>query len=192
MSIVKRPANPLALVVLGLLLEQPMHPHAIATAIRDRGLDQAVKVTTGSLYDVVRGLERTGWIEAREPERVGGRPARTVYTHTSAGRDAFVEWLDDLIRVPANEFPHFATAVSYLGALGPQGAHDALTERAQRLADESARSRAVWEQIVGSGRAPRLFVIEAEYTLHMLDAELAWVRSVVAELDAGTLGWPSR
>jgi DNA-binding PadR family transcriptional regulator len=187
----KRPANPLALVVLGLLLERPMHPHAIATTIRERGLDQSVKVTTGSLYDVVRGLERTGWIEAREPERVGGRPARTVYAHTEPGRDAFVEWLDDLIRVPMKEFPRFATAVAYLGALGPDGARDALEERATRLADEADRGRAVWSQVVGSGRAPRLFLIEAEYALHMLDAELAWVRDILSELAAGTLVWPA-
>lgn len=191
MPIEKRPTNPLALVVLGLLLERPLHPHAMATTIRERGLDQAVKVTTGSLYDVVRGLERTGWIEARETERVGGRPARTVYAHTEQGRVAFVEWLDDLIRVPVKEFPQFATAVAYLGALGPEGARDALTERAGRLADEAGRARAVWTQVVGSGRAPRLFLIEAEYALHMLDAEQAWVRDILTDLDAGTLAWPA-
>src|SRR5690349_4520940 len=94
----KRPANPLALAVLGLLLERPMHPHGIAATLRERNLDQAFKVTTGSLYDVVRSLERMGWISARETVRVGGRPERTVYAHTPEGRDQFVAWLDELIR----------------------------------------------------------------------------------------------
>src|SRR5256885_5999694 len=114
----QRPANPLALAVLGLLLERPMHPHAIAVALRQRGLDQAFKVTTGSLYDVVRSLERAGWITARETERVGGRPERTVYAHTAGGRRRVVASLDELIRVPVKEYPQVPSAASYLGAVG--------------------------------------------------------------------------
>jgi len=84
----KRPANPLALAVMGLLLERPSHAHAIAATLRERGLDRAFKVTTGSLYDVVQVLQRAGWIVARETVRVGGRPERTVYAHTPAGPPA--------------------------------------------------------------------------------------------------------
>src|SRR5690242_18617698 len=140
----KRPANPLALAVLGLLLEQPMHPHAIAATLRERELDRAFKVTTGSLYDVVRGLERDGWIVARQTVRVGGRPERTVYAHTPEGHQRFVAWLDELIRVPTREYPKFLSAVSYLGALGPEGARQALAERAERLAGEVRKVREQW------------------------------------------------
>ena len=65
----KRPANPLALALLGLLLEAPMHPHALAATLRERGMDQVFKLTTGSLYDTVRVLARDGWIEAADTEQ---------------------------------------------------------------------------------------------------------------------------
>jgi DNA-binding PadR family transcriptional regulator len=187
----KRPANPLALAVLGLLLEQPMHPHGIAATLRERGMDQAFKVTTGSLYDVVRSLERAGWISARETVRVGGRPERTVYAHTDDGRRQFVAWLDELIRVPADEYPRFVSAVSYLGALGRQGARDALTERAGRLSARADRTREAWREVVDSGRAPRLFMIEVEYALRMAEAEVSWVRQIIADIDSGALSWPA-
>ncbi|WP_345635733.1 PadR family transcriptional regulator [Rugosimonospora acidiphila] len=186
-----RPANPLALAVLGLLLERPMHPHAMATTLRERGLDQAFKVTTGSLYDVVRSLERANWISAQETARVGGRPARTVYAHTARGRDEFVAWLDELIRVPAKEYPKFISAISYLGALGRQPARDALTERARCLSAQAEQARAVWREVVDSGRAPRLFMLEAEYGLRMIEAELTWVGQLIADIDEGRLSWPA-
>jgi DNA-binding PadR family transcriptional regulator len=187
----KRPANPLALAVMGLLLEQPMHPHGIAATLRERELDRAFKVTTGSLYDVVRGLERDGWIVARQTVRVGGRPERTVYAHTPEGRQRFVAWLDELIRVPTREYPKFLSAVSYLGALGRDGAREALSERARRLADEVLKIREQWTAVVDGGQVPRLFMIEVEYAWHLLSAELAWVRQVLADLDNGALTWPA-
>jgi DNA-binding PadR family transcriptional regulator len=186
----RRPTNPLALAVLGLLLERPMHPHAMATTLRGRNKDQTVKLTTGSLYDVVRSLERAGWIAATETVRVGNRPQRTVYEHTPAGHEHFLAWLDELIRVPAQEYPRFVTAVGYLGALGPEGARQALTERAHHLLVRLVEVRAVWRDVVDSGRVPRLFMIEVEYAERMLTAELAWVRDIVDDLDRGVLPWP--
>ncbi|HEV7933768.1 MAG TPA: PadR family transcriptional regulator [Actinomadura sp.] len=188
---VKRPANTLALAVLGLLLERPMHPHAIAATLRERDLDQAFKITTGSLYDVVRSLERVGWISAQETTQVGGRPARTVYAHTADGHTQLVAWLDELIRLPAKEYPKFMSAVSYLGALGKEGARDALAERVERLSAQADQTRKLWCDVVDSGQVPRLFMIEVEYALRMLEAELSWVRQVIADIDSGVLTWPS-
>lgn len=186
----KRPANPLALAVLGLLLEQPLHPHAMAAALRERQLDLTFKVTTGSLYDTVRALARDGWIEEAGTERVGGRPARTVYRHTAEGRTRFTAWLDELIREPAREFPRFVSALSYLGALGPRRAAEALRERAAALEARMAADADAYRAAREEHRAPRLFVIEAEYARAMAEAELRWVRGTADEIERGALPWP--
>jgi len=187
---VKRPANPLALAVLGLLLEQPMHPHAMAATLRERRLDLAFKLTTGSLYDTVRTLARDGWIEAANTEQMGSRPARTVYRHTREGRRNFTEWLDELIREPHREYPRFLSAVSYLGALGPQRAAEALRERAESLEERLAQGDRAYREATEHHGAPRLFVIEAEYAQAMARAELEWVRRTAEEIESGTLQWP--
>lgn len=186
----KRPANTLALAVLGLLLEQPMHPHAMASALRERGMERAFKLTTGSLYDTVRALTRDGWIEADGTEQVGNRPARTVYHHTPAGRDGFTDWLDELIREPSAEYPRFLSAVGYLGALGRVRAAEALRERAAALRERIARDAEGYRAAREEHHAPRLFVIEAEYAAAMAQAELAWVERVADEVEHGTLAWP--
>ena len=89
--------------LLGLLLEQPLHPHAMAVELRERALDRYFKLTTGSLYDTVRGLVRDGWIEADGTEQVGARPARTVYRHTSQGRRTRADALDAAHRAACEE-----------------------------------------------------------------------------------------
>ncbi|GLX19817.1 MULTISPECIES: PadR family transcriptional regulator [Streptomyces] len=186
----KRPANALALAVLGLLLEQPMHPHAMAGALRERGMDRTFKLTTGSLYDTVRALTRDGWIEADGTEQVGNRPARTVYRHTAAGREGFTDWLDELIREPSPEYPRFLSAVGYLGALGRVRAAGALRERAAALRERIEQGAEDYRTAREEHGAPRLFVIEAEYAAAMARAELAWVEHTADEVERGTLAWP--
>ncbi|MFI0419799.1 PadR family transcriptional regulator [Spongiactinospora sp. 9N601] len=190
MSTRRKVSNLLGLAVLGLLQESPMHPHAMAAAFRERGLDNAFKLTTGSLYDTVNALLRAGWISAVEITRSGNRPERTVYAHTPLGRQEFLRWLDELLRTPAAEYPKFLSAVTYLGALGKKGAAAALRARSaalRTLIDDARRDHA---RVVDGGLAPRLFVIEVEYAVRMYEAELGWVEEIITEIETGALEWP--
>ncbi|WP_043728581.1 PadR family transcriptional regulator [Kutzneria sp. 744] len=182
----RRSRNTLALAVLGLLMEQPSHPYEMAQRLRERNKETSFKVTTGSLYDVVEGLERDGWIRAVEIVRDGNRPERTVYEYTELGLAEFQKWIDELIRVPVNEYPKFIAAVSYVGVLGVEGAVAALTERADRL-EESVRQTD--DQLKGI-TLRRLFMIEVEYAQAMRRAEVEWLRQAAAEMTAGTIAWP--
>jgi DNA-binding PadR family transcriptional regulator len=183
-------SNTLALAVLGLLQEQSMHPYEMASTLRERHKDSSFKVNSGSLYDTVEALARHGWIEPVATARDGKRPERTVYAPTELGQGEFVRWIDELIRTPIAEYPKFLAAVSYLGALGPDGAADALAERARNLAQRIEDTTAMLAGTVGSGAVPRLFMIEVECALHGWEAELTWTRRTIAEIRDGTLSWP--
>src|SRR3954447_22545869 len=115
-------ANTLALAVLGLLQEQPMHPYQMATTLRERHKGGSFKINSGSLYDTVEALVRHGWIEPVATARDGRRPERTGYATTDLGHAEFVTWIDELVRTPVAEYPKFLAAVAYLGALGPDRA----------------------------------------------------------------------
>lgn len=186
----RKVSNTLALAVLGLLQERSMHPYEMASTLRERHKDSSFKVNSGSLYDTVESLARHGWIEPVATARDGKRPERTVYAHTELGQSEFVRWIDELIRTPVPEYPKFLAAVSYLGALEPQAAADALGERATNLAKRIEEATAVLADTVGSGAVPRLFMIEVECALHGWKAELAWTRRTIAEIRDGTLSWP--
>ncbi|GAB3569622.1 PadR family transcriptional regulator [Amycolatopsis endophytica] len=182
--------NPLVLAVLGLLLEAPSHPYQMLAELRARSESRAKAINRGTLYDVVEALVAAEWLVPQGVERSGNRPERTVYTLTEVGRRELIRRLDAQIREPRREFTEFLGAVTYLGALGPDGAVDALTARARRLSErieaDEARLSAALDTV------PRLHVIEAEYALHIARAELAWIEGLIGEIHAGSLTWPSR
>ncbi|MFG3705135.1 PadR family transcriptional regulator [Micromonospora sp. NPDC047670] len=181
--------NPLVLAILGLLLERPMHPYDLLGELRRRSEYRAAAITRGSVYDIVGALLAAGWIAEAARLRAGNRPERTVYALTTAGREELVRRLDAQIRNPQREFTPFLGAVAYLGALGPEGATDALAERARLLRERTAADERRLAGVLGEG-VPRLHVIEAEYALRLAHAELAWIDSVLAEIRTGALAWP--
>ncbi|MDA2803821.1 PadR family transcriptional regulator [Nocardiopsis suaedae] len=188
-------ANPLALAVMGLLTEKPMHPYEMMSTLRERGLDSAFNLSTGTLYDTVRALLGNDSIREAGTGGDGNRPPRTVYALTDTGRTAFTARLDTLIRVPADdEYPKFVSAVAYIGALGTEAAADALAERADRLAERAERLRSGLDSALTDSGLPRLFMIETEYALHMIAAEREWALATAGELRSGDLsdGLPDR
>lgn len=186
----RKVANPLALAVMGLLQEKPMHPYEMAATLRERQMETAFKVTTGTLYSTVESLARKGWIAPHATARQGNRPQRTVYTRTDLGEQEFLAWLDTIIRTPAPEYPVFLSAVAYLGALGRDGARNALTERAEHLRQQIKEARTDLERVASESGLPRLYLIEVEYALHMSEAELAWTTRTLDDIRTGALPWP--
>ncbi|MCX4879621.1 PadR family transcriptional regulator [Streptomyces sp. NBC_00847] len=183
--------NPLALAVLVTLWEKPMHPYEIAQTLRRRGKDTSTKINYGSLYTVVQSLEKHGFVEVTDVERQGNRPERTVYGLTGAGREEMTEWLSDLVAVPAKEYPIFETALSLVGALPPDEVVRLLEERLNSLEVQAASGRGALEKLCET--LPRLFLIETEYQLHMIEAQAEWVRGLLEEIRKGSLpgveGW---
>jgi DNA-binding PadR family transcriptional regulator len=184
-------SNPLALAVLACLAQRPMHPYEMSSTMRQQRKDTAVKLNFGSLYSVVGSLQQKGYIEQVGPAaRQGNRPERRTYAITAAGSAALAAWVSNLVREPAVEYPRFAVGLDYLTALPQADAVAALRARTQALTAEVERRRAETtasaEELARRGLG-RVYVLEDEYRLAMVEAELAWVRSVLTEFETGAL-----
>ncbi|GAB7107213.1 PadR family transcriptional regulator [Streptomyces phaeofaciens JCM 4814] len=177
--------NPLALTVMTTLWQKPMHPYEIAQTLRRQGKDASTKTNYGSLYTVVQNLEKYGFVEVVDVERRGNRPERTVYALTDAGRNEMTEWLSDLVAIPAKEYPIFETALSLLGALPPDDVVRLLEDRLSALDVEVTSGRAVLAKLYET--LPRLFLVEVEYHLHLVEAQAEWVRGFLDEIRKGSL-----
>ncbi len=187
----RKVSNPLALAVMALLFERPMHPYEMVSLMRERGKHESVRLRYSSLYSVVDALEREGLIEPRETVREGKRPERTVYGITDAGREEFLTWLRELLRDPAKEFTQFAAGLTFIAGLPPDEAVELLGERVRLLEAEVGEMRSQLDAVMERG-LPRLFLIESEHELVLREAELAWVRKLVREIQDGTLDGLSR
>lgn len=188
----RRPSNPLALAVLALLAERPMHPYQMSATLRERRKEDSIKINYGSLYSVVESLQKRGLIEARETVREGRRPERTVYAVTPPGERMLVDWLSELLSTPVKEYPAFEAALALMPVLPPDEVTSLLEHRFTQLSILRKESEAMLAQAAGMG-LPRMFSIEGEYHLGQLTAELDFVGRLIDDLRSGQLsgihGW---
>ncbi|MGH3244679.1 MAG: PadR family transcriptional regulator [Trebonia sp.] len=181
----RKVGNLLALSLLSLLAQRPMYPYEMAQTLRARGKEQNFKINWGSLYTVVRNLEKYGFIEATATEREGRQPERTTYQITDLGRAEVRDWLGELLSVPEDESGGFVTALSEAGILPPDEVIGLLTTRLATLDKAGAGQQAdlrLWAE-----RLPRVFLIETEYQLAMRVAQADWLRALLGEIVAGTI-----
>jgi DNA-binding PadR family transcriptional regulator len=176
--------NLMALAVLATVCSRPMHRYEMATIMRARGKDTDMNIKWGSLYTVVRNLEKHHFLEAIGQTRQGARPERTVYRITEAGTEELLDWTRELLSAPEREHPRFTAGLSVLMLLPPGQVTGLLRTRVAKLEESIAAQR---EALAEHGkRVPRLFLVEDEYTVAMTEAEASWVRSLLAELTSGT------
>ncbi|WP_242885510.1 PadR family transcriptional regulator [Actinomadura litoris] len=183
-----RPLTPLALAVLRMLCDGPMHPYEMQQRIRDHAYDSAVKITHGSLYHTVERLTGAGLIEPLETSREGRRPERTVYAVTVAGRDAACDRLAELLAKPAQEFPLLGAGLAFLNLLSEREVEQRLRFRALALEAELAGHRTVNDSLLKRG-LERYKLIDHEWTIARVRAELDFVRGLADDLEAGRLTW---
>jgi DNA-binding PadR family transcriptional regulator len=177
----------LALVLLSLLAEEPMHPYRMHEMIKERGKDKIANVAArNSVYQTIDRLLRAELIAVRETERDERRPERTVYEITEAGHAALRDWTADMLSSPAREFPEFPAALASVMVLSPADVTARLEKRAADLRDLLAADRAAMNVMPD---LPRLFLLDEEYSLAVREAELRWVESVLAALRSGELTW---
>jgi DNA-binding PadR family transcriptional regulator len=180
-----RLSNPLALAVLVLLFERPMHPYEMAATLKERHKEASIKLRYGSLYTAIELLVREGFIAAKETVRDGKRPERTVYTLTPIGEVEMRDWLSDLLGNPVKEYPQFEAALSLLPALTPERVTEQLEARIVRLQREVERVRTGLAR--GAAHVPRLFLIEAEFYIASLEAERRFVETLTQEIKEESL-----
>src|SRR5262245_46376708 len=175
-----------------------MHPYEMASTLKERHKEDSIKLRYGSLYTVIDMLTKRGFIAAKETSRSGNRPERTVYELTPAGLDELRDWMRDLLRHPAKEFTQFEAGLSLLPVLPPEETVALLRDRALHL------SGTVWKMegqlaelsqqelrdmtgqelppALNGVKFPPLLVVESEFRLAMVRAELAFVSDLVRRI----------
>ena len=180
--------SPLALSILQLLDERPMHPYELASTMRDRHHDEFIRLNFGSLYHTVEVLERNGWIVPTEREKEGRRPERTIYRLTKSGREVLVGVVSDILARPRREYPHFAAGLMFMHHLSASEAAEHLRNRTLALKATTEKLNGILAEVRAQG-VSRLALIDLEHKIAMLDAERRWVTNLEKEINDGRLEW---
>jgi DNA-binding PadR family transcriptional regulator len=182
----RKVSNLLALAVLSLLNGRPMHPYEMLGVMRQRELTNVMKVNQSSLYSVIEALQREGLILPAETQREGRYPERTIYATTEAGGAELIDWLRSLIRQPTVEYTAFATGLAFLGNLPPEEVLTLLEEHIRHLQEEISTTKATLQRGAQLD-VDRLFLIEDQYAVTLLQARYDFIQQLIREINDGTL-----
>ncbi|AYF72691.1 PadR family transcriptional regulator [Nocardia yunnanensis] len=180
--------TPLAIAVLALLDEGPMHPYELYQVLLHRHEDELVKIKPGSLYHTVARLAEQELVVAEGTDRAGNRPERTIYRIEPAGREALRTRVAEILRQPVNEYPIFPVALAEAHNLPVDDVVALVRERVTWIEGRIAEFDALRGMVVAR-QVPRRFWIEIEYLRAVQAAEVAWLHGFIAELNSGELDW---
>ena len=183
------------LVVLGLLLERPMHGYEVNQELARREVGDWAGVSRPQVYYSLRKLAEAGHIGLAPGRAAGvergsaergsgdGGPERRVYRVTAAGRRAYAAALARPEWATQRPPPPFVTWLVLATHADPAVRARQLARRRAFLEAEAMRERATLAAILtGTGPAVVVAALVVSLTIRQFEAELAWLGEVAAAL----------
>ncbi len=186
------------LVVLGLLLERPMHGYGVNQELERREVRDWAGVSRPQVYYSLRKLADAGHIGPTPDHAAGaergaaergsaeGGPERRVYRVTAAGRRAYAAALARPEWATQRPPPPFVTWLVLATHADPAVRARQLARRRAFLEAEAMRERATLAAILaGTGPTVVVAALVVSLTIRQFEAELAWLGEVAAALPGG-------
>lgn len=104
---------------------------------------------------------------------------------TDAGRAELVDWVRDLVASPDHGVVGFKAGLSLLSVLPPDEARRLLDVRVTELTRRITAGRARLTEL--AAQLPELFLVETDYELSVLEAELRWSRTLAERIRSGAM-----
>jgi DNA-binding PadR family transcriptional regulator len=183
--------TPLAISVLALLKEEPMHAYEMYQLLVRRHTHWLVKVRPGSLYHTVERLARQNYVRATGTERAGNRPERTTYEITPDGDDALTRRVEAGIEEYVHEYPLFPVVLSEAHNLE---ADDAVLRFRRRIADLERWLADIDEALAGAQarQVPEAYWMGGDYLRTQLASERDWLATTIERIESKDLPWQPR
>jgi DNA-binding PadR family transcriptional regulator len=150
------------LVVMGFLLDEPMHGYQINQLVKVHRMDSWAKVSPPMIYKTLAALEEQGMVASRR-EREGLMPERRVYSLTSKGLERLARLvekslLDKNITYDLSNLGYF-----FIFALDKDKALECLRQK-KVLLEKTIRSlRKRMEEFRGKTPMNRFLVLEKDH-----------------------------
>jgi len=172
------------LVILGLLREKPLYGYELKQIVEER-MGDWTSIAFGSIYFALDKLAEEHLVKKVATEQEGGRPSRSVYEITEAGRVEF----DRLLRQVWSEFErqHFAfdIGLAFMQALSKKEIKGYLGERIEKLEAGQKYLLAHREEQLQRPEVPSVAAAIFEHSRVHLQAELKWTRDLLQRIEKG-------
>jgi DNA-binding PadR family transcriptional regulator len=169
------------LLLLGLLLDRPMHGYELFQQIQAEEIDAWFNVSMAGVYYSLGKLHDQGLV-AESRERGARSPRKSVYHLTDEGRSAFFEAMEAQALNQEEVFLEYDVVIYLLNKLPRKRAISLLEQQRALLADKSqAVHRALAREQEGDQSPLRLAVLD--HKRRYLDMERDWLADVIQDVE---------
>jgi DNA-binding PadR family transcriptional regulator len=165
------------LLLLGLLLDRPMHGYELYQEIRAGAIDEWFDVSMAGVYYSLGKLRDQGLVAV---SRQGGERStrKSIYRLTEEGRAAFFSTMEAQAAGRESVFLDYDVVVYFLNKLPLQRAIPLLEERQAFLAQQASEAQASLVAETSGGQPPLRYAI-LDHRRRYLEMEQAWLAEVV-------------
>ena len=173
------------LVILGFLRGRPQYGYEIKQMI-EHVMGDWTNIAFGSIYFALKKLTEEGFVEKVGTEQEGGRPSRTVYRITDAGREEFLRLLREVWGNVERQTFEFDIGLSFMGALPIEEVKGYLRKRVTHLEHILQYLDAHQAEELADEHVPnRLASAVFDHSRVHLKAELDWTRELLQDVEQG-------
>ena len=175
----KQPTNS-ELALLGLIMEQPRHAYEIEQVIEARNMRDWTEIGFSSIYRLLTGLEKAGWLSVELRPAEGRGPAKKVYHLTEEGRRAWQQGALQHLATPERRYSSFLLGLDNLSALPPDEARQAISEN---LAHHKKVRQHLNQGVEQHPLKDDFFIsIFFDYILNQMSSEIEWLENLSTRL----------
>jgi DNA-binding PadR family transcriptional regulator len=165
------------LLLLGLLLDRPMHGYELYQQIQAEGIDGWFNVSAAGVYYSLGKLRDLGLVA--ESRQHGGRsPRKSIYRLVEKGRSAFFATLEDQLASQEKSYLDYDLVVFLLNKLPKQRAIPRLEQRLEFLMNQTSHVQAALESEKRDALSPLKLAI-LDHKRRFLEMEQEWLADVI-------------
>ncbi len=168
------------LVILGFLQERDYHGYELKKEIQRR-MGNWTDIKFGSIYHALKQLVESGCVEVVGEEHHSGRPDRTIYKITSAGRTEFMTLLRELLGRFQRVYLEFDVGLYFASHLSGEELKEVLSQH-QEEARVLKNLLGEVKQLPAHKKLPRISEVIVDHGIFHLEAEDEWVKMCTRRL----------
>jgi DNA-binding PadR family transcriptional regulator len=165
------------LLLLGLLLDRPMHGYELYQQIQSEGIDRWFNISAAGVYYSLRKLRDQGWVMESRPSG-GGSSRKATYHLTDEGRGAFFTAMEAELASHEESCLEYDLVIYLLNRFPWQRAIPQLEKRQAFLAGQAASVEAALATERVEDSSPLVLAI-LDHKLRFLEMERNWLAELV-------------
>jgi len=183
---VERLISKIDLMILGLVLEKPMHGYEINQIIGSEEMQSWLDISRTSVYYALSRLKKQGFI-TEVVEKQHNKPDRSIFRITEAGRELFFNSLSQSLAEQERVFLEYNIGLFFINKLTKERAVEVLEKRKRFLKKWRSTLNEHLKVTRNGQEHPSTLRAVIDHTLSFTESEVSWLDSFIESVTGAPL-----